>query len=147
VTTPGELAAAGPRAEGHADALRAGVDAVHDGYEHHYCDAQSPSAPDRDLALLDGDRRYADGLAALAAIGDLIAIAELADAISLCAQSHAEDRPEIADAVWIGTATAIGWGESPDLVGAKQRARAGQRGAGDALRDAADSIRRPSPHG
>ena len=68
------------------------------------------------------------GLAALAAIGDLTAIAELADAISLCAQSHAEDRPEIADAVWIGAATAIGWGESPDLVGAKQRARAGQRG-------------------
>jgi hypothetical protein len=144
---PGELAARGPRAEGHADAVRAGVDAVHEGYEHHYGDAQSPAAPDRDLALLDGDRRYADGLAALAAIGDLTAIAELADAISLCAQSHAEDRPDVANAVWIGAATAIGWGESPDLVGAKQRARAGQRGAGDALRDAADSIRRPSPHG
>jgi hypothetical protein len=143
----GELAARGPRTEGHADAVRAGVDAVHEGYEHHYGAAQSPDAPDRDLALLDGDRRYADGLAALAAIGDLTAIAELADAISLCAQSHAEDRSEIADAVWIGAATAIGWGQSPDLVGAKQRARAGQRGAGDALRDAADSIRRPSPHG
>ena len=144
---PGELAAGGPRALGHEDKLRASVDAVRDGYEHHYGSAQAADAADRDLALLDGDRRYADGLAALAAIGDLTAIAELADAISLCAQSHAEDRPEIADAVWIGAATAIGWGESPDLVGAKQRARAGQRGAGDALRDAADSIRRPSPHG
>jgi hypothetical protein len=144
---PGDLAARGPRAEGHPDALRAGVDAVHEGYAHHYGAAQSPGAPDRDLALLDGDRRYADGLVALAAIGDLPAIAELADAISLCAQAHAEERAPLADAVWVAAATAIGWGESPDLVGAKQRARAGDPAAADHLRDAADSIRRPSPHG
>jgi len=144
---PGELAARGPRAEGHAAALRAGVDAVHDGYEDHYGRAQSLGAPDRDLALLDGDRRYAEGLAALAAIGDLPAIAELADAISLCAQAHADGDPALADAVWVAAATAIGWGESPDLVGAKQRARAADGAAADHLRDAADSIRRPSPHG
>src|SRR4029077_19973711 len=108
---------------------------------HHYGAAQAPGAPDRDLALLDGDRRYADGLAALAALGDLTAISELADAISLCAQAHADDRPALAEAVWVATATAIGWGESPALVGAQQRARAGDRAGADHLRDAADSIR------
>jgi hypothetical protein len=144
---PGELAASGPRALGHEDALRAGVDAVREGYEHHYGPAQAAGAADRDLALLDGDRRYADGLAALAAIGDLPAIAELADVISLSAQAHADGDPERAEAAWIAAASAIGWGETPDLVGAKQRARAGDPGAADHLRDAADSIRRPSPHG
>jgi hypothetical protein len=147
VNRPGELAASGPRAAAHADALRGAVDAVHDGYEHHYGAPQAPSAPDRDLALLHGDRRYADGLAALAALGDLPAIAELADAISLCAQAHAAQDAALADAVWTAAATAIGWGETPDLVGAKSRARAGEATAGDALRDAADRVRRPSPHG
>ena len=32
---------------------------IHEGYQHHY----GPAAPARDLALLDGDRRYAVGLA------------------------------------------------------------------------------------
>jgi hypothetical protein len=144
--TPGELAAQGPRAVGHADALRDAVDAVHDGHEHHYGPRQR-SAADRDLALLDGDRRYADGLAALARLGDLPAIAELADAISLCAQAHAQGDADLADAVWTASAAAIGWGETPDLVGAKSRARAGDRRAADVLRDAADRVRRPSPHG
>ena len=144
---PGELAAQGPRAVAHADALRDAVDAVHDGYAHHYGAAQAADASDRDLALLDGDRRYADGLAALAALGDLPAIAELADAISLCAQAHAAGDPALAAAVWDATAVAVGWGETPELVGAKARARAGDLTARDALRDAADSIRRPSPHG
>jgi hypothetical protein len=143
----GELAAQGPRAAGHADALRDAVDAVHDGYDQHYGAPQAPDAPDRDLALLDGDRRYADGLAALAALGDLPAIAELADAISLCAQAHAQGDADLASAVWTASATAVGWGETPDLVGAKTRARAGDLTAGDALRDAADRVRRPSPHG
>ena len=143
----GELAAQGPRAVAHAAQVRDAVDAVHDGYERHYGAPQSPAAPDRDLALLDGDRRYADGLAALAAIGDLPAIAELADAISLCAQAHAAGDADLADAVWTATATAVGWGETPDLVGAKSRARAGQATAADVLRDAADRVRRPSPHG
>jgi hypothetical protein len=144
---PGELAAHGPRAAAHARGLRDAVDAVHDGYLHHYGDAQADGAADRDLALLDGDRRYADGLAQLAAIGDLPAIAELADAISLCAQAHAVGDRELAAAVWEASASAVGWGETPDLVGAKNRVRVGDPTAADALRDAADSIRRPSPHG
>jgi hypothetical protein len=145
--TVGKLAAQGPRAAAHSERVRAAVDAVHDGYEHHYGAPQEPTAPDRDLALLDGDRHYADGLAELASLGDLPAIAELADAISLCAQAHAAGEPELAAAVWDASATAVGWGATPDLVGAKARARVDDPTAADALRDAADRVRRPSPHG
>jgi hypothetical protein len=120
---------------------------VYDGYEHHYGARQAPGSPDRDIALLDGDRCYADGLAQLAALGDLPAIAELADAISLCAQAHAEARPYVADAVWTAGATAIGWGATPELAGAKARARASDPAAPDVLRDAAGNVRRPFPYG
>ena len=138
--TPADLAARGPRAEGHADALRDAVAAVHDGYGDHYGAAQAHAGPERDLALLDGDRRYADGLAGLAARGDLTAIAELADAISLCAQAHAEGRDDLAAAVWTASAAAVGWGETPELVGAKVRARAGDASAPGALLDAVRAL-------
>ena len=133
---PADLAAAGPRAEGHADALRAAVGAVADGYALHY----AGEAPDPDLALLDGDRLYAQGLAGLADLGDLPAIAELADVISLAAQAHAAGDPDLAAAAWTAGAAAVGWGASPATVGAKARARSGEDGAADALRDAAHTL-------
>ena len=43
---------------------------------------------DRDLALLAGDYLYALGLERLAALGDLDAVRELSDLISLAAQVH-----------------------------------------------------------
>ena len=55
---------------------------------------------DPDLALLAGDRLYALGLERLAALGDLDAVAELADVIALCAQAHAEGDPARAEAIW-----------------------------------------------
>ena len=48
---------------------------------------------DPDLALLAGDRLYALGLARLAELGDLEAVAVLADVISRAAQAHAEGDP------------------------------------------------------
>ncbi len=45
---------------------------------------------DDDLALLAGDYLYARGLERLAALGDLEAVRELSDLISLVAQLHAE---------------------------------------------------------
>ena len=59
---------------------------------------------DPDLALLEGDRLYADGLEQLAEQGDLEAITALADVISLCARSHAEGRPEMAQDAWANAA-------------------------------------------
>ena len=47
---------------------------------------------DDDLRLLAGDALYALGLARLAQTGDLAAVAELSDLISLSAQAHAEGR-------------------------------------------------------
>ena len=58
---------------------------------------------DEDLRLLAGDSLYALGLERLAASGDLEAVAELADLISLCAFAHAEGRPELADELWAAT--------------------------------------------
>ncbi len=68
---------------------------------------------DPDLCLLLGDRLYAAGLARLAELGDLEAVAELADLISLLAQAQARQDPELAAAVWAAGARAIGWGASP----------------------------------
>jgi len=133
---PEDLAAAGPRSAARGAAVRGAVSAVREGYELHY----AGRGEDADLALLVGDRRYADGLAGLAALGDLPAIAELADVISLCAQAHAAGDDELADAAWRAGATAVGWGQTPELVGAKARARSGQDGAAAALRQAARQL-------
>jgi hypothetical protein len=63
---------------------------------------------DPDLALLAGDRLYALGLARLAALGDVEAVAVLADVISRSAQAHAEDDPARADVAWRVGAEAVG---------------------------------------
>ena len=45
-------------------------------------------------------------------LGDVEAVCELADVIALCAQARAEERPELADAVWQAGVAAVGWGAS-----------------------------------
>jgi hypothetical protein len=92
---------------------------------------------DPDLALLAGDRLFALGLARLAALGDLTAVAELADVISLAAQAQAEGDRDRADAVWAAGAAAVGHGSGPELEAAKAAARTGDPGAARALRAAA----------
>ena len=72
---------------------------------------------DPDLALLAGDYLYALGLERLAALGDLDAVRELSDLISLAAQIHDGSRtPEAAapaaKALWLSSAAAIGAGAS-----------------------------------
>jgi hypothetical protein len=77
------------------------LEAIREGWLLHAGEARVLDvADDPDLALLAGDRLYALGLERLAALGDLAAVAELADLISLCARSHAEQRPEVADTAW-----------------------------------------------
>ena len=72
---------------------------------------------DPDLALLAGDRLYALGLARLAELGDLDAVAELADVISLAAQAHAEGDAERAEAMWAAGAAAVGHGSGSGARG------------------------------
>jgi hypothetical protein len=93
----------GARSEDHALVLAA----VREGYLLHYGEARVVQTEDRDLALLGGDRLYALGLDRLAAIGDLDAVARLAELISRCAEAHAEDAPGAAEAAWRETAAAL----------------------------------------
>ena len=134
-----ELAAAGPRAAAHRDDIEVAVAAVEEGYRLHYGRARALRIDDEDLALLAGDRMYALGLARRAAIGDMTAIAELADVVALGAQAQAAGDDELADAAWQAGVAAIGWGPSPQAGGAKARAREGDPDAAAALREAAQA--------
>jgi len=131
------LAAAGARVAEHRGDVEIAVAAVDEGYRLHYGRPRALRIDDPDLALLAGDRMYALGLARLAAIGDMEAIAELADVISLSAQAHAEGDEDLAGATWEAGVTAIAGGAGAGHGAAKQRARDGDPGAAEALRDAA----------
>jgi hypothetical protein len=135
--TLGAAAAAGPRAAGRENDYALLVEAIYEGYLQHYGAGRVVRPDDPDLALLAGDRLFALGLARLAELGDLAAVAELADVISLSAQAHAEGDPKRAAAIWAAGAAAVGHGGGAALEAAKAAARAGERGAADALRGAA----------
>jgi hypothetical protein len=137
----GALAAAGPRAACHTDDVAFVIEAIREGYLLHYATGRLLRDEDPDLVLLAGDHLYALGLARLAALGDLDAVAELADVISMSAQAHAEGRPDLAEAVWEAGAAAVGWGADDGLRAAKAAARDGAPEAPDALRAAARRLR------
>ena len=99
------------------------VEAIREGYLQHYASGRVVRPEDPDLALLAGDRLYALGLERLAAIGDLEAVAELADVIALCAQAHAEGDRARADAIWDAGAAAVAGGPAADHQAAKRRWR------------------------
>jgi hypothetical protein len=133
----GALAAAGPRSACHTDDVAFVIEAIREGYLLHYGAGRLLRDEDPDLALLAGDHLYALGLARLATLGDVEAVAELSDVISLGAQAHAEGRPELAEAAWEAGAAAVGWGADDALRAAKAAAREGDAGAPEALRAAA----------
>ena len=117
--TLGALAAAGPRAAGHDEDYALLVEAIREGWLQHYGDGRVVRPGDPDLALLAGDRLYALGLARLADLGALEAVAELADVISLTAQAVAEDDAARAEAIWAAGARAVGTGSTPEHEAAK----------------------------
>jgi len=133
----GATAAAGPRAAGREREYALLVEAIVEGYLQHYGTGRVVRPADPDLALLAGDRLYALGLARLAELGDLEAVGELADVISLAAQAHAEGDAERAAAAWAAGAAAVGHGGAPGHAAAKAAARAGEPGATGRLRAAA----------
>ena len=134
---PAQVAAAGPRARGNESEYELLLEMILEGYRLHYEEPLVVCPNDPDLALLLGDQLYALGLARLAALGDVEAVAELADVISLVAQAHSVADRELAHAVWEAGAVAVGWGPSEDHRRAKERARAHEPDAGSALRAAA----------
>jgi hypothetical protein len=138
---PPQLAAAGPRTAGRAEEYELLLEMILEGAGLHYGPQRIVRTDDPDLALLVGDQLYALGLARLAALGDIEAVAELADVISLVAQAHATADSELAAAVWEAGAVAVGWGASERHAEAKRMARDGAPGAAAALREAAELVR------
>jgi hypothetical protein len=138
---PAQLAAAGPRARGQERGYELLLEMILEGYRLHYDEPRVVHTGDADLALLLGDQLYALGLSRLAALGDLEAVAELADVISLAAQAHAASDRELAQAVWEAGAACVGWGSTDAHAEAKARARAHDPGAAAALRESACAVR------
>jgi hypothetical protein len=136
----GAMAASGPRSAGHEADIAFVVEAIREGELLHYGTPRLFEGIEPDLALLAGDRLYALGLDRLAALGDLEATGELADVISLCAQARAEERHELAEAVWQAGVAAVGWGASDAVRQAKAAAREGRPDAPGALRAAARQV-------
>jgi hypothetical protein len=83
------------------------LEAVYEGYLMHYGSPRAFEGMDPDLRLLAGDALYALGLSRLADAGDVEAVAELSDLISLSAQMHAEGRAEEAEVLWTASARAL----------------------------------------
>jgi hypothetical protein len=140
----GMLAAAGPRAAAAPDEYALVIESVREGYLLHYGGGRIVAGADADLALLAGDYLYALGLERLAAIGDLAAVRELSDLISLAAQTHGGEHPGAraraeADALWLACTTAIAAGSTPAHEQAKASLRAEQSGAGAALLASAEA--------
>ncbi len=99
----------------------------------HYGTPRAVRVEDSDLALLLGDQLYALGLERLAQLGDLEAVAELADLISLLAQARAAGDPALAAAAWEAGVAAVGAGQTPEHEAAKAQARRGDDTAVAAL--------------
>ena len=103
--------------EGHA----LGLETIYEGYLVHYGRSRVFAPPDRDAALLLGDYLYAHGLVRVAESGDVAAVSDLAELISMCAQARAEGRD--GDGVaWAATSAALGGG-GLDLARAALRER------------------------
>jgi hypothetical protein len=131
---PAQLAAAGPRVGDRALDYELLIEAIYEGYLLHYHSPRVLRPAENDLGLLAGDRLYALGLARLVKLGDIEAVAELADVITLSALAQAGGHLDLADAVWMAGARAVGWGGSSLHERAKAMVRAGSPGALEAMR-------------
>jgi hypothetical protein len=130
---PARLVAEGPRTQAAVADYELLVEMIYEGYLLHYGIPRVVRTEDADLGLLAGDQLFAAGLARLIALGDLVAVAELADVISLSALAHGAGAGELALAVWAAGARAVGWGASPEHEHAKQLTRFGSPEALDAM--------------
>jgi hypothetical protein len=84
-----------------------GLETIYEGYLVHYGRPRLLEPADDDTALVLGDYLYAQGLARIASLGDVDAVGDLAELISLCAQARADGR-DGDGAVWAATAALIG---------------------------------------
>jgi hypothetical protein len=123
------LVSSGPRANRDPRGYALVVESILEGYLLHYARGRIVDDPDPDLRLLAGDHLYAFGLVRLAGIGDLEAVDELSDLISLCAQVHAtaggdsQSRWQLTAALWAAGVLAVAAGSWPAQRDAKRVAR------------------------
>ena len=93
-----------PLAEEH---YALGLETIYEGYLVHYGEPRLFAPPDQDTALLLGDYLYAHGLVRIASFGDVNAVTDLSELISLCSQLRAEDA-DGEGPLWAATAALLG---------------------------------------
>ena len=84
-----------------------GLETIYEGYLVHYGSPRLFAVSDPDTALLLGDYLYAHGLVRIADFGDVDAVSDLSELISLCSQLRAEDA-DGDGALWAATAALLG---------------------------------------
>jgi len=140
----GTLVALGAAASRAPAAYALVIESVREGYLLHYGEPRVIVGADSDLRLLAGDYLYALGLERLAGLGDLPAVRELSDLISLTAQLNADggDGPPAppGEALWLASTLAIATGNPSGLEEAKFALQAGNPGALEAAEAAAVSM-------
>jgi hypothetical protein len=144
VPSLGLLTASAPRTQDARAEYATLVEAVREGYLLHYGTPRLVDGVDPDLALLAGDYLYALGLRRLSLLGDLEAVRELSDLISLEAQVHAsgddDERTEFTSAaLWLASVVAVATGPSDGNERAKAALRESHPNAAAALLAAAQA--------
>ena len=86
-----------------------GLETIYEGYLVHYGSPRLFAPADADTALLLGDYLYAHGLVRIAAFGEVAAVADLSELISLCSQLEAEQSAGEGP-LWAATASLLGRG-------------------------------------
>jgi hypothetical protein len=112
-----------------------GLETIYEGYLVHYGRPRLFAAPDGDTALLLGDYLYAHGLVRIAECGEVDAVSDLSELISLSSQLRAEDADGDGP-LWAATAALLGAGSALDDARAALRLR-GDASALDAAARAA----------
>jgi hypothetical protein len=103
---PGDEPVFSPLAD---ERFRLGLETIYEGYLVHYGTPRLFEPQDPDTALLLGDYLYAHGLVRIANVGDVAAVADLSELISLCSQLRAENA-DGDGALWAATAALLGQG-------------------------------------
>lgn len=125
-----------------------GLETIYEGYLLHYGRSRLFAPTDDDIALLLGDTLLAQGLVRISALGDVAAVGDLAELLSLCAQSRAAGTRGEA-AAWAATAALLGRGGLEESRAALRLEgddapldAVARAAAGDARVDAAQSAHR-----